>query len=357
MKPIRTIQCTLLFLLVGGCLGQSNKQQTVVKDDTAQSLRLSIIDTVTIPAEIASTVAAPFHCDSDGNLYLKASFDGEGGIRKLNKKGDLQGLFLASAATDPPIEVATYFSVGTDGTVYQIGFPHMLKRYVIVFGKDGPVKSEVRLDTAFVWAPSQVTPFASGDLLISGLKDNPEGRNLPRVPFTGIFSSAGVLLKEVGLADDKNISDMAAARGERVVPAGSPFANLAVEHGAMEPASDGNIYLMRNLSPAIVYAISPGGAVVKRFTVDPGKAHFKPFTMHIVGRKIAILFREAQTHEQFVRVVDLDGREIGTYSDTVNNGRSSLGLAFACYTDNPERLTFLGVTDDNRLQFKIAEPR
>jgi hypothetical protein len=114
---------------------------------------------------------------------------------------------------------------------------------------------------------------------------------------------------------------------------------------------------MRNLSPAIVYAISPGGAVVKRFTVDPGKGHFKPFTMHIVGRKIAILFRDAQTHEQFARVVDLDGREIGTYSDTVSNGRSSLGLAFTCYTDNPERLTFLGITEDNRLQLKIAELR
>ena len=79
--------------------------------------------------------------------------------------------------------------------------------------------------------------------------------------------------------------------------------------------------------------------------------------MHIVGRKIAVLFREALTHEQFVKVVDLDGREIATYSDTVVNGMSTLGLAFACYTEDPEQLTFLGVAEDNRLQIKIAAPR
>ena len=79
--------------------------------------------------------------------------------------------------------------------------------------------------------------------------------------------------------------------------------------------------------------------------------------MHIAGRRIAILFREAQTHKQLVKVVDLEGSEVATYSDEVVNGRSRLGLAFACYTDSPERLTFLGTTDDNKLQLKVAEPR
>jgi len=284
-------------------------------------------------------------------------YDGETGIRKLNKKGELVALFRASTATDPKIDSAMNFSVGLDGTVYQVAFPHSRQRYVLAFGKDGVVKSEIKLDTSFGWVPSRVKPFASGDLLITGLKYDPAGADLPRLPFTGIFSSSGVLLRQIALADDKSIHDMAASGDERVVPAGSPLNNSAVERGAMEAASDGNIYLMRNLSPAVVYAISPGGAVVKRFTVDPGKAHYRPFVMHIVGGKIAILFREAQTHEQFVRVVDLDGHELGTYSDTVTNGMSHLGLAFACYTDNPERMTFLGVTDDNRLQYKIAEPR
>jgi hypothetical protein len=357
------IQSMLLLLLVGGCSAQSSKQTTAVINQTdtvkagaAPGLHLNIVETVTIPTEIASTFSVP-HCDSDGNFYLMTSYDGETGIRKLTSKGELLALYRASTASDPKIELATSFSVGVDGTVYQVAFPHSFDRYVVAFSKDGAVKSEIKLDTGFRWGPSRATPFASGDLLVTGLKYDPAGATLPRLPFTGIFSSSGALLKEITLADDEKIHDMAVSGDEHVVPAGSPLGNIAVERGALEPASDGNIYLMRNLSPAIVYAISPGGAVVKHFKVDPGKDHYQPFVMHIVGGKIAILFRESQTHEQFVKVVDLDGHEIGTYSDTVTNGRSSLGLAFACYTENPERLTFLGTTEDHRLQLKIAEPR
>jgi hypothetical protein len=352
-----TIQGGLLMLMVGVSLAQSKKQPNVRTDAAIPSLRLEIVETVTLPTEIASAFGG-LECDNDGNFYLITDLDGEAGIRKLNKKGELLALSRASTATDPKIEVAMNFSVGLDGTVYQVAFPHSRVRYVLAFGKDGVVKSEIKLDTSFGWVPSQVTPFASGNLLITGLKYDPAGADLPRLPFTGIFSSSGILLKEIALEDDKSIHDMAVSGDEHVVPMGSsPLSNSAVEHGALEAASDGNIYLMRNLSPAIVYAISPGGAVIKRFTVDPGKEHYRPYFMHIAGRKIAILFREAQTHEQFVRIVDLDGHEIGTYNDTVTNGRSHLGLAFACYTDNPERLTFLGVSDDHRLQYKIAEPR
>jgi hypothetical protein len=357
MKQLIVAQSALLLLLVGGCLAQSTKQPNVGKDVALATSHLDVVETVTMPTELASTFAAPFRCDSDGNFYLMTSFDAESGIRKLTKKGELLALYLASTATDPKIDAVMSFSVGVDGTVYQIAFPHSRDRYVLVFAKDGIVKSEVKLDTGFGWVPSRVTPFASGDLLISGLKYDPAGADLPRLPFTGIFSSSGVLLKEIALADDKSIHDMAVSGDEHVVAAGYPLGNLAVENGAMEPASDGNIYLMRNLSPAIVYAISPGGAVVKRFTVDPGKDHYRPFVMHIVAGRIAILFREGQTHEQVVKVVDLDGHEIGTYTDTVINGRSNLGLAFTCYTVNPERLTFLGTTQDHRLQLKIAEPR
>src|SRR5262245_60431604 len=97
------------------------------------------------------------------------------------------------------IDVATYFSVGLDGTVYQVAFPHIRQRYVLAFGKDAVIKSEIKLDTNFGWIPSMVAPFASGDLLVSGLKYNPDGVDLPRLPFTGIFSSNGTLLKELTL--------------------------------------------------------------------------------------------------------------------------------------------------------------
>lgn len=346
----------LLMLFVGTSMAQSSAPNGRSQHATADG-RLDLVETTKIPTEVAATIAGPLRCDGDGNLYFMTDYDGETGIRKINKKGELLASFLASTAADPKIDVALYFSVGSDGTVYQVAFPHMRQRYVLAFGKDGVIKSEIKLDTNFGWVPSMVAPFGSGDLLVSGLKYNPDGADLPRLPFTGIFSSNGTLLKELTLVDDAHIRDLATSGDERVVPAGHPLGNSAVERGAMEPARDGNIYLMRNMSPAIIYAISPGGAVVRRFTVDSGSANRRPFTMHISEGRIAILFRDAQTHEQSVKIVDLEGHEIGFYSDTVTNGRSNLGIAFACFSENPERLTFLGLTDDNKMEFKVAEPR
>ena len=58
--------------------------------------------------------------------------------------------------------------------------------------------------------------------------------------------------------------------------AANPFGNRAIELGLMEAGNDGNLYLMRRLSPAILSAISPAGEVIRRFTVDPGEADYMP---------------------------------------------------------------------------------
>ena len=141
------------------------------------------------------------------------------------------------------------------------------------------------------------------------------------------------------------------------VASGHAYGNRAVELGQMEGANDGNIYLMRRLPSPILYAISPGGEVVRHFTVDTGSTDFIPDSMHIAGGKIAIVFREPQTREEFIKIVDLNGKELATYDEPVENGRGTFGGAFACYSDNSERFTFLYTDDDGHLGFKIAEPR
>jgi len=175
-------------------------------------------------------------------------------------------------------------------------------------------------------------------------------------PFNGIFSSDGTLRKELVLEDDEMIHDLAESGDARVTSAQNPSSNHAVSWGAAETGSDGNVYLMRRLSPAIFYAISPGGTIVERFTVDPGQPDFMPFTMHIAGNRIAVLFHQPQTGDEVIKVVDLKGREIETYYQPANNGEQPLGLALVCYTNNPERFTFFE-TDDNRLELTIAKPQ
>jgi hypothetical protein len=178
-------------------------------------------------------------------------------------------------------------------------------------------------------------------------------------PFTGIFASNGSLLKEVKLEDDETIHDMAAAGDERVSVPGIPQSNRALANTQIEMAADGNGYLMRWTNPAIIYAISPGGEVVRRIKVDPGDAAYGPGTMHVFRNRIAVMFIEPNTFEKIMKIVDLEGHELATYNEVRANGKPQALLtgAFYCYTENPTRFTFLGANDDSKLQFWIAEPR
>jgi hypothetical protein len=60
-----------------------------------------------------------------------------------------------------------------------------------------------------------------------------------------------------------------------------------------------------------------------------------------------------------MKIVDLEGREIATYDELKVNGKPKdyLGAAFACYSENPTRFTFLGSEDGEKLQLLIAEPQ
>lgn len=160
------------------------------------------------------------------------------------------------------------------------------------------------------------------------------------------------------MKDDQEIHEMATSGDPRVTASTVPGSNRAVAWGQMEAAADGNIYVMRWLSPAIFYAVSPGGEVVRRFTVDPGKPGFMPIQMHVSVNRIAVLFARSPSWEKIMKIVDLEGNELATYDELMVDGKPvGIGLAFTCYTLNPERFTFLGTDDTHRVQLKLVEPR
>jgi hypothetical protein len=321
------------------------------------------VETITTSSETVGLFRLPLRCDGDGNLYLHTDSAGASAIHKLNAKGEKLALFEASPNPNfPKIDVASHFDLEGDGSeVHEIVFPHEISRYVFVFSSDGTLKSTVKLQPGFPFMPGKLAVFPTGQYLISGLKYDAD-RTAAMWPFNGIFAADGRLLKEIELRDDKTLHDMAASGDARAALPGNPHANRAISNSQVEVADDGNAYLMRWTNPAIFYAISPGGEVVRRFTVDPGDSGYRPAAMHVYKGRIAVLFVEAQSGDEVMRIVDLQGHEIATYDDpkpddpkATNNSR--LGAAFACYTENPTRFVFLGASDDNRLQFLIAEPR
>jgi hypothetical protein len=320
------------------------------------------VETVTAPSELADGFLEPLRCDNDGNVYFRTEIAGAPAIHKLNAKGERIAVFEANSNPNLKVDAATYFAIDPNsGELYELVYPHEIHRYVYTYKSDGTFKSAVKLQPGFAFFPDQLAVFPSGQFLVSG-SEYDKDKAAPRWPFTGIFAADGSLLKEFDLGDEKQLHDLAVAGDERVVRPGST-SNLAVANSRVEMGGDGNAYLMRWGDPATIYAISPGGEVVRRFTVDSGETGYLPSAMHVYKNRIAILFVDRKTHYNVLKVmkiVDLEGHEIATYDEAKDaNGkpRDAISASFACYTENPTRFLSLGTDDNNKVQFWIAEPR
>ena len=335
------------------------QQNQSAKENPPSTLHLIALETVS-SSEVASAFLGPFVCDEDGNLYLRSESAGVTAIRKLNPKGERTALFEPASNPDLKVSVTGYFSIDPDGDLYVLAFAtEELNRYVLVFKPDGTYKTKIKLDPGFAWIPSAMAVFPNGSFLVTG-QEYVHDRNAPKAPFTGIFRSDGRLLKELNMEDDGAIQDMANGRDPRVTSLMTPTSNRAVSWSQIEPAKDGNLYLMRWLSPAVFYAISPSGQVVRRFAVDPGNTEFRPAAMHISGNRIAILFYQPQSMEKIMKIVDLEGHELSTYEELREDGKPKLGIlgaAFACYTQQPERFTFLVSDENHKIELKHAGAR
>jgi hypothetical protein len=254
-----------------------------------------------------------------------------------------------------------YFSLGGDGSLYQlILLSDQIDRYVFVYKPDGALKSKIKLDTKFPWVPAALAAFSSGSFLITGQEYDRDAAN-SMWPITAIFSADGVLLKEISLEDDESIRDMTEAGDRRVVSPQNPTSNRAISFSQMEAAADGNIYLIRWLSPAFFYAISPGGEVLRRFIVDAGDPDYRVAAMHISGNRIAVLFVHPQSRKNLIKVTDLEGRPITTYVesdvDRMPTPQTRFGASLACYIHAQEQFVFFESGAEDKLQLVIAEPR
>lgn len=348
---------------------QSDRKATNSRQQKETSPRqLTLAAAVPVPTEVMTSFRQPLVCDQDGNLYLETDEFGVSGIHKISPKGERLAAFRAGSNPDfRAIDISASFSLAAAGELYELVFPHgQITRYVVAYRSDGSFRANVKLQPGFAWLPSALAVFPNGTLLITGQRYDKYVLRGVMWPFTGVFSSDGVLLKEVELEDDGILRDKAVAGDVRLKGSLNPTSNRAISLSRMEPGSDGTIYLMRSATPAIFYAVSAGGEVVRRFTVDPGDAAYRPIAMHVSGGRIAVLFSEPQTYEKILKIVNLEGRELATYSgdatyltDTAGKANKTrpLGGAFACYTTDPERFIFLATGTDDKLEFRIAEAR
>ncbi len=317
------------------------------------NLHLTVVKTVISPSETTNGIG-DLQCDDNGNIYLGTDAAAYPGIRKLNSKGELIASFKPDTNPDVTIMGAGHYFVTRDGEVYQSVFAKdEPTRYVLIFKNDGTYKSNIKLEPGFGWIPANVSVFPHGELLMTGQQF---AKARPSIPVTGIFSAGGQLLKRLDLEGDGPIKEAALANK-------APLDALPTDHtitwGKSAVANDGNVYVMRYLSPAMVYAISPGGEVVRSFTVDPGISGAMPVEMRTSGNRIAIFFTQRSTHEKTMKIVDLEGHELATYDDQKTDGKNKPAplIAFACYTATPERFTFVTYGEQGKIHLQEVEAR
>jgi len=370
-NPLRLSRCIAgVALLVQASIGQVSSDKAegkrppgsmsgAKKPSAAIYRKLVRVETVQTSGEIAVFFFSPMECDGEGNLYIQTDPE-QPAIHKLNSKGERVAVFQPTSNPDRKIDISRSFAVVPSGELYELVFAHEITRYVYVYKSDGSFDSAIKLQPGVPWSPSTIAVFPSGQLLVAGAEYE-RGAGVAALPFTGIFAADGRLLKEIKLEDDETLRDMAVQGDARVTSPQMPHGNRAVALSHAEMASDGNAYLMRWTTPAIFYAISPGGEVVRRFTVNPPQdAAEPPMDVHLSENRIAILFVNQQTMHKVIKIVDLEGHEMATYAEPMSGGKPAgdvNSLALGCYTQNPDRFTFLGTGDDQRVQFWIAEGR
>jgi hypothetical protein len=302
---------------------------------------------------LVGTLVGKGRCDDRGDIYVRF-MDADMNrmhhgitkipIEKINPDGRPAAVFRV---TDAFADISGKdFFVSGDGQVYQAGFMPDGAVYVIEFAKGGSLKSKIRIEsTAFI--PYQIAVFESGEFLLSGTTGVSNGQR----PFTGVFDGHGKLINEIYEPEDEDSRRRAEAGELDFVPDGTNSGNAFVWHGDAALGSDGNAYLLRAASPALVYVISPRGQIVRKLRIDAPDAGLVAESIKPAAGKLAISFLNRGMITGMIKVVDLHGVSIANYSS--DNVRTP-GLP-GCYVSGG--FIFLDDDPDHNLYLRRSDPR
>ncbi|MDP9266718.1 MAG: hypothetical protein M3P27_00145 [Acidobacteriota bacterium] len=312
-------------------------------------VKTSTVQSSSVPSE---SMLLPIKCDQDGKLYLQfmgdpmAPAEDTKAVTRISRKAEVDTQFALKNADLGDQYSGVDYAVDSDGQIAMLA--ETPDGYIVVrFDKEGKMKSKFQLENRF--KPFLLALFKSGQLLIAGTEAPTDNSpNLGTIPFTAIFDDSGKLLKEISFEEDKQFAKGSAEGDRRYVPSGNPNTNRAVTLGETLSGDDGNVYVMRWTSPAIVYVVSPGGVIVRKLTIDPHNREMVPRSMFLSKGRLAIQF--ADSKKPLLMVADAQsGRVEATYA-----GNLELGGGLACYTS--EELTFVG-NKDGKLALNFAQPQ
>jgi hypothetical protein len=273
-------------------------------------------------------------------------------VVKIDSEGKRTALFDPVAFSQLELDRADAFSPAADGGLYQVAQSGVVKPrlYVLHFSSDGSPSSPIRLEADF--EVYSFAAFLNGNLLVSGFERDVKNPKDAGRAVTEVFTADGRLQAQLSFDP---LPESAKTAGKPSAKAGGEAVKSAptLDLADAEAGVDGNLYAMRNSSPALIYVISSAGKVVRTLKVNAPMAGARPSTFHVSKNQLAVLFRDPLSKTELLVVVDAQtGRKVATYFDP-----GSLGSSFACYSADDGVFTFLKLGEGNALEVLRAEAR
>jgi hypothetical protein len=303
-----------------------------------------------IVSEMGGAFMGSSKCDADGNLYIRKYASDRpllGPVVKIDSDGKRAALFDPVTFSQLALDRADAFSPASDGGLYRIAQSGVVKPriYVLHFSSDGSPSSPIRLEADF--EVYSFAAFLNGNLLVSGFDRDMENPKDAGRAVTEVFSADGRVLARLSLDPPPEPAKTAGKPGAAGSGKSAPTLDLA----DAEVGVDGNLYAMRNSSPALIYVISPAGKVVRTLKFSAPVAGALPGTFHVSSNRLAVSF--GKDGNWMLVVADAQtGRRVATYFD-----QGSLGTSFACYSADDGVFTFLNLGEGNTLEVVRAEAR
>ncbi|SPE40449.1 exported hypothetical protein [Candidatus Sulfotelmatobacter sp. SbA7] len=335
------------------------------------TIALQISSTMNVVSEMGGAVMSGTKCDGDGNLYIRKYATDRpllGPVVKIDPDGKRVALFDPVAFSQLALDRADAFSPASDGGMYQVAQSGVLKPriYVLHFSSDGSASLPTLL--AADLEVYTFAAFASGNFLVSGVERDLQNKNDRGQNFTAVFSADGRELAELSFEESRGPRNAGAKSGaggrqqaaaqtkaqteaQNEVQNDAEKATPGLDLADAEVGSDGNLYVMRRSSLALVYVIAPSGKIMQTLKIAAPLPGTAPSAFHVSGNRLAISFGNEESQSQTIVVADAQtGRKIASYSDP-----TGLGTSFACYSANEGVFTFLNLSEGNALQVIRAE--
>jgi len=280
-------------------------------------------------------------CNADGDLFVRFFHIAllVEPITKIKLSGATDALF--SIGSDPEnrnasmVDFSPTEAGGLDALI--LGPPGVK---IVRFSKDGRFDSSIPVDLGFAADLTQLVSLPGGNFFLSGtVTTKSEGRESGD-PVNLIVDAQGRVLRDLRLPKDERPDQKANAKDAH------DEANPAVAHGRALLGEDGNIYIMRSVSPALFFVVSPAGTLVRKFGISAPIPKSVPRMFAVAKGRMAVEFyrgAEGKQPQKIVyRVVNAgDGRYVADYSTLPGRG------GWACFSGDD--FTFLGAENEQEV--------